>query len=50
MRIDRAIQLLLLASIIVGPLLLTACNTVEGAGQDVKRAGEWMEKKANQAK
>lgn len=29
------------------PLLaLTACNTVQGAGQDIKNAGAWIEKKA----
>ena len=29
------------------PLLAaTACNTVQGAGQDIKNTGAWIEKKA----
>lgn len=34
-----ALTLILLAS-------LSACNTMEGVGQDVKKAGEWIEEKA----
>lgn len=26
---------------------LSACNTMEGVGRDVKKAGEWIEKKAD---
>ena len=50
MKIDRLVHMLLLAAILVGPLALNACNTVEGAGQDIKKAGEWMERKANDKK
>jgi predicted small secreted protein len=46
MKIDRLVHMLLLAAILAGPLALSACNTVEGAGQDIKKAGEWMERKA----
>jgi predicted small secreted protein len=40
----------MLAVLLLGPLALSACNTVEGAGQDIKKVGDWMERKANQAK
>jgi predicted small secreted protein len=50
MRRNRLIQITLLAALLLGPLALSACNTVEGAGQDIKKAGDWMERKANQAK
>jgi predicted small secreted protein len=50
MRRNRLIQIALLAALLLGPLALSACNTVEGAGQDVKKVGDWMERKANQAK
>jgi entericidin A len=50
MKIDRLVHMLLLATILAGPLALSACNTVEGAGQDIKKAGEWMERKANDKK
>lgn len=26
--------------------ILSACNTIEGAGQDIKKAGEWTSEKA----
>ena len=26
---------------------LSACNTMEGVGKDVQKAGEWIEKKAD---
>jgi predicted small secreted protein len=29
---------------------LSACNTVEGAGKDIKRAGQWIEEKAGEKK
>lgn len=29
-----------LAAIVSGALLLSACNTVEGAGKDIERVGE----------
>jgi predicted small secreted protein len=50
MKNDRLVHMLLLAAILAVPLALSACNTVEGAGQDIKKAGEWMERKANDKK
>jgi predicted small secreted protein len=32
------------------PLLAAACNTIEGAGQDIKATGAWIEKKASDKK
>ncbi len=31
-------------------LMLSACNTIEGAGQDIRNAGAWIEKKAGDKK
>ena len=41
----RLIALMLLAMFSLGTL--SACNTVKGAGQDVKKAGEKVEDAAN---
>ena len=39
---------LLTAALLLLPLLATAaCNTIEGAGQDIRNTGAWIEKKAN---
>ncbi|MBT2246411.1 MULTISPECIES: entericidin A/B family lipoprotein [Sphingobium] len=35
------------ALLLTGSLLVSACNTVEGAGRDVQSAGEAVEKSAN---
>ena len=43
----KAPALLLLALFCVSA---TGCNTVEGAGQDVKKAGEEIEEAADEAK
>jgi entericidin A len=37
-------------ALIAGTLLLTACNTVEGAGRDVSSAGNAVSKTANENK
>jgi len=37
---------LLLAALSFGSLSLTACNTVQGAGKDVERAGEKVQSEA----
>ncbi len=34
---------------LMGAVSLTACNTVEGVGQDVERAGEAIEETAQEA-
>lgn len=44
----RLISLLLLAAFSGG--LLTACNTMKGAGQDVQKVGEKVEEKAEDCK
>jgi predicted small secreted protein len=37
--------------LLILPLLAaTACNTVQGAGQDIKNTGAWIEKKAGEKK
>jgi entericidin B len=36
----------MLVTLIVTGLILTACNTVEGVGRDIKSAGEAIEKTA----
>jgi predicted small secreted protein len=37
-------------SLIAGMLLVTACNTIQGAGEDVASAGNTVAKTADQAK
>ena len=42
---------LLKTSLLILPLLAAAaCNTVQGAGQDIKNTGAWIEKKAGEKK
>lgn len=40
-------KIILLASILS---LLSACNTIEGLGQDVRGAGEWTSESAQKVK
>jgi predicted small secreted protein len=41
----------LLAALLILPVLATAaCNTIEGAGQDIKNTGAWIERKAGDKK
>ena len=35
------------AILLTAPFLLTACNTVEGAGQDISNAGQAISEAAN---
>jgi predicted small secreted protein len=42
-----SIRALMLASLALSSLALTACNTVEGAGKDVEKAGEVIQDEAN---
>lgn len=44
----RAILLFMLATIFSG--FLTACHTIEGAGKDIKEAGETVEETAEDAR
>ena len=39
-----------LLGLLVCALMLSACNTVEGIGKDVKKAGEKIEKAADKAR
>jgi predicted small secreted protein len=40
-----------LAALLILPVLaIAACNTIEGAGQDIKSTGAWIEKKAGDKK
>ena len=40
----------LLAAILAGSFLLTACNTMEGFGRDVEKTGDKIEKSAQRNK
>jgi predicted small secreted protein len=47
----RIISAAALAALLILPALaVTACNTVEGAGQDIKKAGQWIERQAGEKK
>lgn len=39
-----------LAALLALPVLISACNTIEGAGQDIKNTGAWIERKAGEKK
>jgi len=39
-----------LIALTFAPMLLTACNTMQGAGQDVEKAGQKVEKEAKEHK
>jgi len=41
---------ILLAMLSLGSISLTACNTVQGAGKDVERAGEKVQQEAQEHK
>lgn len=43
-------KILMIALLGAGVLLVTGCNTVEGAGKDVKATGAAVEKAADKAK
>jgi predicted small secreted protein len=38
---------ILTAFLLTAPLVLTGCNTMEGAGEDMEQAGEEMEEEAS---
>jgi entericidin A len=40
----------LIAAILAGSFLLTACNTMEGFGRDVEKTGDNIEKSAQRHK
>jgi predicted small secreted protein len=39
-----------IAVMALSTLALSACNTIEGAGQDIRNTGAWIEKKASDKK
>lgn len=43
-------HVLLLAALMFGSISLTACNTIQGAGKDVERAGEKVQQEAQEHK
>lgn len=46
----RAAKILMAGALLLPLLAATACNTVQGAGQDIRNAGAWIEKKAGDKK
>lgn len=44
------VRALVLASAVTGALLITACNTMEGAGKDIERGGEKLQGAAERNK
>jgi predicted small secreted protein len=36
----------IIAALVLGVVVLAGCNTVEGMGKDIKKAGETIEKSA----
>jgi entericidin B len=47
---DETMKILLIALLSAGVALVSGCNTVEGAGKDVKATGAAVEKAADKAK
>lgn len=43
-------KMLALLTVLLAGIGLSACNTVEGAGQDIQRGGEAIEEGANDAR
>jgi predicted small secreted protein len=41
---------LLLAALVFGPIALSACNTVQGAGRDVEKLGDKVQDEAAEHK
>ena len=46
----RKLMLMLVAMSLASPMLLTACNTVSGAGADIEHAGKSLKNEANEHK
>ncbi|MFZ5557996.1 MAG: entericidin A/B family lipoprotein [Pseudomonadota bacterium] len=43
-------KLLLVLAVLAGAVSVTACNTVEGLGQDIEKGGEALQREAEQNK
>ena len=50
MKRSAATTLLKLTVLMLPLLAAAACNTIEGAGQDIKNTGAWIERKAGDKK
>jgi predicted small secreted protein len=46
----RLVKLLKAGALLLPVLAVASCNTVQGAGQDIRNAGTWIEKKASSNK
>ena len=46
----KLIRLAILAAVLSVPLAIAACNTVEGAGQDIQKGGRAIENSADRNK
>ena len=46
----KLIRLAILAAVLSMPLAIAACNTVEGAGQDIQKGGRAIENSADRNK
>ena len=44
--LNEAIQVCLFVALIIGGILLAACNTMEGVGTDIKMTGKALEESA----
>ena len=42
----KKLMLMMVAVTIASPLLLTGCNTMQGAGKDVEKAGQKVQEEA----
>ena len=42
----KKLMLMVIAVTIASPVLLTGCNTVQGAGRDVEKAGQKVQEEA----
>jgi len=49
MQFKRLVSMVLLTGFLAAPAIaLSGCNTIEGAGRDVERAGEWTQDKSEE--
>jgi entericidin B len=46
MKMMKKLMLLMIAVTIGSPVLLTGCNTVQGAGKDIEKGGQKMQEEA----
>jgi entericidin A len=46
----KPLRTVVFALVLAAPLMAAACNTVEGFGKDVSKAGDQLEESADEAK